>query len=444
MHMERLSDARLKIDEARSVAQQAQSERVKAAGSLLKRLSFSDSGSKPPNDPDSLPNSPTRMPSSSKLPPVTEVEQKSVKPTDPFWNSVISSKGEKTDKGSFSGASSKSSVSKVVKEANKVMSVIAESPEEATRQSSKTTASINRSSSKSKIGSSVMLSSGSDNEEARKSTNKASVRRVASNSKIGSSVMLSSGSEDGDVPKSNKLAASIKRSKAPGQSSTAKDPSSEEDVPRSSIERRASLMDILSTARKTAAEIPGASIRKQSIPTTPEPVQADPIPVSPQYIDPVHDTVMLKRGEACHCFLLVLQRLNIPSDVALMRVVLKRWRKPDLQVLRAKLSPIVSWGNLKIAKMTASAFWRFQIFALPLRHQNKNGQVVEYRERSMQTEARRQFDHVLGLGKLSRIVNDRVNSNLRTFYHNLRANRKKQMEIAFLRAVIAELKRREL
>ena len=452
-HMERLSEARQKIDEARSIAQQAQSERVKAAGSLLKRLSFSDAGSKPANDPDSLPNSPARLPSSSRLPPVSEAASSSAKPGDSFWRSVVGT--DKKNEVIAVSASSKS-VKADARMSSKgpgglkdsqTASISSSSDKQEPRQSSKAPASINRAPSKSQIGASLVLSSGSEDEKPRKSS-RASINRAASKSQIGASLVLSSGSEDG-ISKSNNLAASIKRSNSSAKYVKEESSSDSEIVEIPTIERRASLMDMLSTARKTVAEM---SFSRKSAPNSPLPSVRQSIAAT---LDPnasensldetvVHDATLLRRGEACHCFFLVLQKLNIPSDVAWLRVVLKRWRKPQPQALRTKLSPLVSCLTRNIIKLTASAFWRFQLSAASYRHANKAGEVVDFWERGIQTDARRQFDHVLGLGKLSRVINHKVDKSLMTFFDKLRVNRKKQMEIAFLRAVIAELKRREI
>jgi hypothetical protein len=204
--------------------------------------------------------------------------------------------------------------------------------------------------------------------------------------------------------------------------------------------RRDSLSSMLFAAKTSA----------RPEPTKPRPVQP-PSPISSPHSESssshLPDSALLRRGQACHRFFVLFQSLNIPSNTARLRNTLRLWRKPDPKILEYKLSPIVCLVRLRDRADLALSFSKLQINAMAtkkLKTVDGVDSVVEYHQKAIQTDARRQFDTLIGLGKLAKCISKLANVHLAEFFAKLRLNRKKQMEIAFLRAVIGELKRREI
>jgi hypothetical protein len=155
--------------------------------------------------------------------------------------------------------------------------------------------------------------------------------------------------------------------------------------------------------------------------------------------------VLLKRGQATHQLFRVLSTLDIPSVVAWMRKAISKWRKPDLPVPSAKFAPLISVVSAKRGAALTDAFWRLRISVVTSRRiKIQNEVAVEVLDRGIQTDARRKFDTVLGLGKLAKILSDKFRADFSEFFNRMKTVKRKQMEIAFLRAAIAELKKREI
>jgi len=214
-----------------------------------------------------------------------------------------------------------------------------------------------------------------------------------------------------------------------------------DEIPLAGSNRRASLVTMLSAAKKTVTDISLGMPKKRSS------VSSDSVtPANLSEHANLTADDFLRRGQAAHQLFSVFSKLEIPSRISLLRFSVEKWKKPDLKILQSKISPIWAIFSKKIGARISDAFWRLRVEIFTSRKLVISGgieKVVEMRDREVQTEIRRQFDTLLGLGKIEKILGKISCEHFSDFFERLKQGKKRQMEIAFLRAVISELKRRE-
>ena len=150
---------------------------------------------------------------------------------------------------------------------------------------------------------------------------------------------------------------------------------------------------------------------------------------------------MLRRGQAVHRLFQSLSRLEIPSEIAVKRKVLVRWRASNPSTFRARLMRrvilIVAFLKRRVCLAKKDAIDRMIVSAQSVARASQASEMPTKQRSATQPYALRAMH---GLGLLTRVMHDIVRRAVtKSFFDALRGTRKRQMEIAFLKAAIDEI-----
>ena len=215
--------------------------------------------------------------------------------------------------------------------------------------------------------------------------------------------------------------------------------------------RRLSLSEMLQSVR---ANLDTKLVKRASVRAPVSPISSEeenkepekdkfeipPVLISPPAPPVISPGIMLKRGQGAHRIFQVLNRLDIPNDNYLKRMALCGLRKekiPSAREISKKLliNLLLTIPIKKLSFLMISAIERWQLYHKdPIPDKNKSAYI---------TKRQSPFQAAIGLGRLCFILEKKFRVLTSPFYTNLRKSKKKQLEIAFLRAALAEVLRRE-